>query len=101
MPKYNESQIKLRIERVLQRYPTSTSQDVRQRLMLTVKPSYLYSYFVPFYESGRIDDRADIQRAIRAMMKEHLGFSVIAQSWLVDVIIFASGASFEASSSGI
>ncbi|KGT33636.1 hypothetical protein HC02_27520 [Vibrio parahaemolyticus] len=47
--------------------------------MLTVKPNYLYSYFVPFYESGRIDDRADIQRAIRAMMKEHLGFSVIAQ----------------------
>ncbi|KFK53725.1 hypothetical protein JS86_19705 [Vibrio vulnificus] len=79
MPKCNESQIKLRIERVLQRYPTSTSQDVRQRLMLTVKPSYLYSYFFPFYESGRIDDRADIQRAIRAMMKEHLGFSVIAQ----------------------
>ncbi len=57
MPKCNESQIKLRIERVLQRYPTSTSQDVRQRLMLTVKPSYLYSYFFPFYESGRIDDR--------------------------------------------
>lgn len=79
MPKRKDAQIKVRIEGILQRYPNATSQDIRQRLMLTMKPSSLYPHFVPFYEQGRIDDRVDIQRAIRSMMKEHLGFSVIAQ----------------------
>ncbi len=79
MSKCNDTQIKRRIERILQRYPKATSKDVRQHLMLTVRVSYLYPYFIPFYENRLIDDSADIQRAIRTMMKKHLGFSVIAK----------------------
>lgn len=80
MSSRNDALLRRRISRILERIPNASSQMVRQRLMMSVKPTQFYVHLIPFYEQQRIDDNADITKALGRMMAMHLGLSVIART---------------------
>ncbi|MDK9755055.1 hypothetical protein KIV40_06270 [Vibrio sp. D173a] len=76
MSSRNDALLRRRIARILERIPNASSQMVRQRLMTSVKPAQFYVHLTPFYEQQRIDDHADIMKALTRMMAMHLGLTV-------------------------
>lgn len=74
-----DTQIHQRIEHILARTPNASSKYIRQRLVVCDRTVPLYAYFAPFYDQGRIDDRADIRQELASLMSMNLGMNLIAR----------------------